>query len=129
MSMTLGELLKEVVETPQSWANRLAIGLTTNSRDVRAGDVFFAVRGGQRHGLEFLEAVRSAGALAVLWEPPWEEALPGDDSLLLLAIPELRRKMGEIASRFYGEPSRHIPVVGITGTDGKTSCAHFLAQA
>jgi UDP-N-acetylmuramoyl-L-alanyl-D-glutamate--2,6-diaminopimelate ligase len=127
--MALGELLQGLVETPYSWADRLATGLTANSRDVRSGEVFFAVRGGQRHGLEFLDTVRSAGALAVLWEPPWDGVLPVDDSLLLLAVPELRRKLGGIASRFYGEPSRHIPVVGITGTDGKTSCAHFLAQA
>jgi UDP-N-acetylmuramoyl-L-alanyl-D-glutamate--2,6-diaminopimelate ligase len=52
-----------------------------------------------------------------------------DDALPLLAAPELRQKMGLITSRFYGEPSRRLQVIGITGTDGKTSCAHFLAQA
>ncbi|MCB1777394.1 MAG: UDP-N-acetylmuramoyl-L-alanyl-D-glutamate--2,6-diaminopimelate ligase [Candidatus Competibacteraceae bacterium] len=129
MSLTLGELLAGFAETPASWAGQRAAGLATDSRQVHPGEVFFAVRGGQRHGLEFLEMARSAGVLAVLWEPPWEGVLPADDSLLLLAVPELRRKLGRIASRFYGEPSRHIPVVGITGTDGKTSCAHFLAQA
>ncbi|MCB1770277.1 MAG: UDP-N-acetylmuramoyl-L-alanyl-D-glutamate--2,6-diaminopimelate ligase [Candidatus Competibacteraceae bacterium] len=128
-SLTLGELLTGFAETPASWADQRVAGLATDSRQVHPGEVFFAVRGGQRHGLEFLEMVRSAGALAVLWEPPWNGILPVDDSLPLLAVPELRRKLGRIASRFYGEPSRHIPVVGITGTDGKTSCAHFLAQA
>lgn len=128
-SLTLGELLAGFAETPASWAGQPVRGLAVDSRVVRPGDVFFAVRGGQRHGLEFLDAVRSTGALAVLWEPPWDSALPVDDSLLLLAILELRQKLGWIASRFYGEPSQHLPVIGITGTDGKTSCTHFLAQA
>lgn len=128
-SLTLGELLAGFARTPVPWAGRPVEGLAADSRTVHPGDVFFAVRGGQRHGLEFLESVRSAGVLAVLWEPPWDGALPADDTLLLLAIPELRQKLGWIASRFYGEPSRRLPVIGITGTDGKTSCAHFLAQA
>lgn len=128
-SLTLGELLAGFAETSAPWADWRVKGLATDSRVVQPGEVFFAVRGGQRHGLEFLETVRSAGALAVLWEPPWDGVLPVDDSLPLLAVPDLRRKLGRIASRFYGEPSRRLPVVGITGTDGKTSCAHFLAQA
>lgn len=128
-SLTLGELLAGFAETPVPWAGRPVEGLAADSRTVHPGDVFFAVRGGQRHGLEFLESVRSAGVLAVLWEPPWNGALPVDDALLLLAVPELRQKLGWIASRFYSEPSRRLPVIGITGTDGKTSCAHFLAQA
>ncbi|MCK7577818.1 MAG: Mur ligase family protein [Chromatiales bacterium] len=56
-------------------------------------------------------------------------ALPTDAVSPLLAAPELRQKLGVIAGRFYGEPSRRLQVVGITGTDGKTSCAHFIAQA
>ncbi len=104
-------------------------GLASDSRNVQPGDLFFAVRGGQRHGLEFLATVKAAGAVAVVWEPTWEGPLPVDDALPLLAAPELRQKLGLIASRFYGEPSRRLQVIGITGTDGKTSCAHFLAQA
>jgi len=127
--LTLSALLARFVETPAQWADWPVLGLAADSRAVRPGDLFFAVRGGQRHGLEFLDAVRSAGVQAVLWEPPWEGVLPTDDSLLLLAVPELRQKLGWIASRFYDEPSRRLHVVGITGTDGKTSCAHFLAQA
>ena len=88
------------------------------------------VRGGNRHGLEFLEAVQAAGAIAVVWEPPYAGPLPAAGSgSPLLAMPDLRRNLGLIASRFYAEPSRHMAVVGITGTDGKTSCAHFIAQA
>jgi UDP-N-acetylmuramoyl-L-alanyl-D-glutamate--2,6-diaminopimelate ligase len=127
--MSLGELLGSFAEVPAPWANLAVTGLASDSRNVQPGDLFFAVRGGQRHGLEFLATVKAAGAVAVVWEPPWDSWFPVDDALPLLAAPELRQKMGLIASRFYGEPSRRLQVIGITGTDGKTSCAHFLAQA
>ncbi|MDS4020096.1 MAG: UDP-N-acetylmuramoyl-L-alanyl-D-glutamate--2,6-diaminopimelate ligase [Candidatus Competibacter sp.] len=126
----LGELLAGFAEVPAALTDRPVTGLAADSREIRSGEVFLAVRGGRRHGLDFLNAVRAAGAMAVLWEPPYDGALPaGDASPALLAVPGLRQKMGLIASRFYGEPSRQLPVVGITGTDGKTSCAHFIAQA
>ena len=127
--MTLGELLAGFAEAPVGLADQPVIGLAVDSSAVRPGDVFFALRGGRRHGLEFLDAVRAAGALAVVWEPPYAGPLPPDAAIPLLAAPDLRRNLGLIASRFYGEPSRRLRVVGITGTDGKTSCAHFIAQA
>ena len=129
MSWSLGELLAGFAEVPAPWATLPVTGLASGSRNVQPGNLFFAVRGGQRHGLEFLATVKAAGAAAVAWEPPWEGPLPMDDALPLLVAPELRQKLGLIASRFYGEPSRRLQIIGITGTDGKTSCAHFLAQA
>ena len=126
----LGRLLAGFAEVPAQWADLPVSGLSADSRTVQAGDLFFARRGGQRHGLEFLDAARAARAAAVIWEPPDDGWLPaGDGGLPLLAAPELGRNLGLIASRFYGEPSRRLAVVGITGTDGKTSCAHFIAQA
>ncbi len=127
---TLGRLLAGFADVPAQWADLPVSGLSADSRTVQAGDLFFARRGGQRHGLEFLDAVRAARAAAVVWEPPDDGWLPaGDGGLPLLAAPDLGRKLGLIASRFYGEPSQQLAVVGITGTDGKTSCAHFIAQA
>ncbi len=128
--MTLGQLLAGFAEAPLALADLAVSGLAAASGAVRPGDLFFALRGGRRHGLEFLDAARAAGARAVLWEPPCDGSLPTEGTAPpLLAVPELRHKMGRIASRFYGEPSRQLQVVGITGTDGKTSCAHFIAQA
>ncbi len=126
---TLRDLLADVAVVPAPLADRPVPGLALDSRAVRPGTVFFALRGANRHGLEFLDAVRTAGALAVVWEPPYAGPLPPEPALPLLAAPELRRQLGLIAGRFYGDPSRRLRVVGITGTDGKTSCAHFIAQA
>ncbi len=129
MPMTLGAVLAGFAAVPAALADHPVLGLAADSGATRPGDVFFALRGGRRHGLEFLDAVRAAGAVAVAWEPPYAGSLPSDAAIPLLAIPDLRRHLGSIASRFYGEPSRRLQVVGITGTDGKTSCAHFIAQA
>lgn len=130
MPLTLGELLAGFADVPGNLVERPVVGLATDSRAVRPGDVFFALCGGSRHGLEFLEMARTAGALAVVWEPPYDGPLPAaEQALPLLAVPELRQKLGLIVGRFYHEPSRRLRVAGITGTDGKTSCAHFVAQA
>ncbi len=128
--VTLGELLAGFATVPVDLAGQPVSGLAVDSGSVRPGDVFFALRGGRRHGLEFLDAARAAGARVVLWEPPYAESVPEKGTAPpLVAVPDLRRFSGPIASRFHGEPSRRLRVVGITGTDGKTSCAHFIAQS
>lgn len=130
MTLTLGELMSGYAEVPANVAGRPVAGLAIDSRAVRPGDLFFALQGGSRHGLAFLAAVEQAGASAVAWEPPYPGASPvpaGD--LPMLAVPGLRQKLGPIIARHYGQPSRGLRAIGITGTDGKTSCAHFIAQA
>jgi UDP-N-acetylmuramoyl-L-alanyl-D-glutamate--2,6-diaminopimelate ligase len=108
-------------------------GLATDSRQVRPGDLFLAVSGLQHHGLEHACAAVAAGAVAVAWEPEAGRPDLADLAEALVvpacAVPELRARLGHIASRFYGAPSRELFVVGVTGTDGKTSCTHFLAEA
>ena len=126
---SLTRLLAGFAEVPARWADVPVTGLAVDSRQAQPGDVFLAIRGGQQHGLEFLADVQAAGVRAVVWEPPWRGSFAAHESLPLVAVPDLRQSLGLIASRFYGDPSRSLQVVGITGTDGKTSCAHFIAQA
>ena len=130
MSLTLGELLAGYAVVPAELAGRPLAGLAIDSRALRPGEVFFALRGGNRHGLEFSRAAETAAASAIVWEPPYQGPLLATErGTPLLAVPELRQKLGPIIARYYGEPARRLRVVGLTGTDGKTSCAHFIAQA
>ncbi|MDD5330696.1 MAG: UDP-N-acetylmuramoyl-L-alanyl-D-glutamate--2,6-diaminopimelate ligase [Sulfuricella sp.] len=101
--------------------------LAVDSRQVRPGDTFAAYPGERLDGRKFIAQAISAGANAVLWERAgfeWnvEWKVPN------LGIDGLRDKIGGIAGQVYGEPSRRLWTIGITGTNGKTSCSHWLAQ-
>jgi UDP-N-acetylmuramoyl-L-alanyl-D-glutamate--2,6-diaminopimelate ligase len=103
-------------------------GLAVDSRKVKPGDLFLAWPGERADGRRFIDQAIGAGAAAVLWDSrgfQWNAAwkLPN------LGVPELRAHLGDIASHFYGHPSRHLWVAGVTGTNGKTSCSHWIAQS
>lgn len=124
---TLRSLLSGIAEIDASHDRAIA-GLSLDSRAARAGDCFFAVRGVARHGREFLEAALARGVAAILVEDE-EPGVTLRAAVPILALPNLRAEVGRIASRFYGEPSRALQVLGVTGTNGKTSVTHLLAQA
>ena len=109
-------------------------GLSLDSRDVQSGDLFVALEGQSEHGLAFAQMAVSNGAVAVLCDRKFDQYCQQILSALMMRaicipIDNLKENLGEIASRFYGEPSKKIFTVGITGTDGKTSVSHFIAQA
>ena len=102
--------------------------LVTDSRQIKPGDTFLAYAGDITDGRKFIPQAIAAGANAVLWDPQnftWnhEWRIPA------LAIDELKAKAGLIASHVYDQPSEKLWMVGITGTNGKTSCSHWYAQA
>ncbi|HLQ11752.1 MAG TPA: UDP-N-acetylmuramoyl-L-alanyl-D-glutamate--2,6-diaminopimelate ligase [Steroidobacteraceae bacterium] len=104
--------------------------LTLDSREVRAGAAFLACRGRTHHGVEFAADAVAAGARAILWEPaPGTGAPHFDPPVLVVAVPDLSAQAGFIADRFFGAPSARLLVTGITGTNGKTTCAWLLANA
>jgi UDP-N-acetylmuramoyl-L-alanyl-D-glutamate--2,6-diaminopimelate ligase len=127
-AMLLSELLPDVAGVPRDLA---VTGLVQDSRAVRPGDAFVAVgpvaNDMASHGLRFAKQAMQAGAVAVLFEPPapGEWPAPAD----AIAVPQLQARIGAIADRFHGGPSRQITVVGVTGTNGKTSTVQLLSQA
>ena len=101
--------------------------LVTDSRAIKQGDTFVAYPGETADGRHFIGQAIANGANAVIWEAQdfiWNEAwqIPN------LALVNLRQHAGEIADYVYGHPSKNLWVVGITGTNGKTSCSHWIAQ-
>jgi UDP-N-acetylmuramoyl-L-alanyl-D-glutamate--2,6-diaminopimelate ligase len=104
--------------------------ITLDSRQVRPGGAFLACRGSRHHGLDFAASVAAKGAAAILWEPDGSLQPPEFSSdIVVTAVPQLSARVSSIANRFFGSPSQHIDVVGVTGTNGKTTCAWLLAQA
>ncbi|MDP9011901.1 MAG: UDP-N-acetylmuramoyl-L-alanyl-D-glutamate--2,6-diaminopimelate ligase [Pseudomonadota bacterium] len=105
--------------------------LTLDSREVRAGTLFFALPGRQSHGLNHAAEAAARGASVVLWDPddaPAGAEVASRDGLFAAPVAGLRKLVGRIADRFFGWPSSHMRIIGITGTNGKTTCAYLLAQ-
>ncbi len=103
--------------------------LTLDSRAARAGSLFLALPGRSVHGLKFAAEAARRGASAVLYEPSADISLPKlPADVFAAAIPGLEDLVGRIADRFFNWPSSQLRVTGITGTNGKTTCAYLLAQ-
>lgn len=107
---------------------RGATALTTDSRNVAAGGAFIAWPGYARDGRSFVAPALAAGAVASLVEAEGAEAFDFSDERIA-ALRGLKAATGEIAHGFYGEPSRALDVVAVTGTNGKTSTSWWVAQA
>ncbi|WP_210399136.1 Mur ligase family protein [Steroidobacter denitrificans] len=104
--------------------------MTLDSRAVRPGSAFVALAGARTHGIRFAAQAAQAGARAILWEPSAAVTRPRlPAGTALIAVPDLAESLGDIADRFFDSPSADLRVAGITGTNGKTTTAHVLAQA
>jgi UDP-N-acetylmuramoyl-L-alanyl-D-glutamate--2,6-diaminopimelate ligase len=129
---TLGGLLQDFCG-PAIRHDVQVAGLALDSRKVQAGDLFLAVAGHRTHGLQHARQAIALGAVAVAWEPVAGNGGLAEMAALLpapvVAVPGLGQVVGLIADRFYGHPSRGLFTIGVTGTDGKTSVSHFIAQA
>jgi UDP-N-acetylmuramoyl-L-alanyl-D-glutamate--2,6-diaminopimelate ligase len=102
--------------------------LATDSRAVKAGDTFIAYPGESRDGRDYIAQAIANGAASVLWDADdfswnsrWRVANAG--------VRHLRRKAGVIAGEVYGRPSAQLWTIGVTGTNGKTSCSQWIAQS
>jgi UDP-N-acetylmuramoyl-L-alanyl-D-glutamate--2,6-diaminopimelate ligase len=102
--------------------------LVTDSRAIRPGDTFVAYPGENLDGRKYIPQAIAAGASSVLWDSAgfvWDSTWKVPN----LPVNALRSAAGVIADHVYGHPSDKLWLIGITGTNGKTSCSHWIAQA
>lgn len=125
LTMTLSELLEGIADAPAI----VISGLSDDSRRVSPGTAFVACGGASAHGLDFAGAAIDAGAAAILWDSSTGDAAKAVGSVPFVAVPDLAARLGEIANRWYDTPSAAVSVVGVTGTNGKTTVAWLVAQA
>jgi len=105
-------------------------GLCLDSRQAQPGDAFFALPGELHDGREFITQAIDRGAVAVVHPHRHPRSLlSGGGEVPQIEIADLAQSVGHIAARFYGAPSSRMRVIGITGTNGKTTCAWLAAQA
>ena len=101
--------------------------LVLDSRQMKPGALFLGVPGQNVDGRDFVPHALGAGAAAIVCDHDWR--VPKNVEVPCFKVVDLRRNISLIANRFYGFPSRVMCIVGITGTNGKTTCAFLLAQA
>ncbi|HET8711386.1 MAG TPA: Mur ligase domain-containing protein, partial [Spongiibacteraceae bacterium] len=126
---TLGDLLPGVAAALSPLP---VAGLAIDSRRVRAGDIFLAYPGESADGRLFVDQAVARGAVAIVAESaPVTGGISerSDLAVPVIRLPHLREQVSVIAGRFYDLPSAAMNVVGVTGTNGKTSCTQLLAQA
>lgn len=126
-AMRLDTLLAGYADAGE-FSDVLVRGLSLDSRTVAEGDAFVALQGSREHGIGFAASAFERGSRIVLAEcaPAVTQAVIAGD---VLWIDGLREKLGAIAARFFGDPSRSLRVTGVTGTNGKTSIVQLLARA
>ncbi len=124
--MTLAQLADGLFDV-SGHETALVTGLSCDSRTLQTGDAFIAVQGFTAHGLSYLQTEQASKASVVLFEAP----APNDylQPANALAVAYLKQKQAQIADRFYGSPSKLIKMIGVTGTNGKTSSVQLIAEA
>ncbi|WP_457675713.1 UDP-N-acetylmuramoyl-L-alanyl-D-glutamate--2,6-diaminopimelate ligase [Thiolapillus sp.] len=128
-----GELLSLLSLAEGGWQHIPLSDLTLDSRQVRPGSLFLALKGSSGHGLGHLSQALEQGAALVLAEVSDEWSAENIRSLEapvpVLPVEGLRERASDIAARFFGDPAARMRMIGVTGTNGKTSVSLFLAQA
>ncbi len=120
----LSEILQsESIRSFTASCNPEIVALTYDSRAVKEGSCFFAVSGTRVDGHDFIEAAVEAGASAVVCERLPEKL---SDSVSYVVVSDTNTAMADMAAAFYDNPSHEINLVGVTGTNGKTTVATLL---
>lgn len=122
----LGELIEV---SDQTLAAIQVSGVELDSRQVSAGDVFLACAGFAVDGRDYIDQAIAAGAVAVLAEQNDQWANYSErNGVPVLVVENLSQKISGIAGQFFDHPSKQLPVLAVTGTNGKTSCTQLLMQ-
>ncbi len=127
-SRSLKTLLRDRVTIPSVldvWVH----GMSADSRRIRAGDAFLALAGSGGDGWAHVDDAADRGASAILMEAAEAGGTPREyRDAVLVPVPALRDSVAGLADSFFDHPSAHLTVVGVTGTNGKTSVTRFLAD-
>ena len=121
---TLADLLQGFAAAPAIEIS----DISSDSRSLKPGDLFLACGGANSHGLDYVADAVTAGVAAIAWDSSTAKGPAAEVGVPMIAVPDLAKHLGEIANRFYARPVEAVKVVGVTGTNGKTTVAWLIAQ-
>ncbi|MGC8121611.1 UDP-N-acetylmuramoyl-L-alanyl-D-glutamate--2,6-diaminopimelate ligase [Marinobacter sp. VGCF2001] len=124
---SVSTLLQGIMDVPSVFDVTIH-GLKTDSREVNPGDAFVALAGARTAAEHYVGPAIAAGATAVLLEVSEQQECYERQGALIIPVQGLRARLGRIADRFFEHPSRHLRVIGVTGTNGKTSVTQYISQ-
>ena len=119
-------LISASIPVPADLPEAVVTGIVFDSRSVQAGNVFVAVRGRQTDGHQYVQAARDKGALIIVAQDVVPDNWSGP---LWICVTDSAQALGDLAAAFYNHPSRSLQLIGVTGTNGKTTVATLLFQA
>ncbi len=126
--ISLAELISGYGTVPDIYNDIIIQDLKLDSRMVVAGDLFIAIKGDQYNGSDYIENAIANGARAILIDSNDNIYFP-KQCIPLIAIAQLKKNLSAIAGRFFQNPSLNMRIIGVTGTNGKTSCVQYISQA
>lgn len=124
--MILRELLRDIeIQEKLNYDDELEIiGLTDDSRKVEPGFIFFARKGTKENGESYISEALHKGAICIIRESPPDHSL----KCTQIQVRDIKKIMGKLVLRFYGNPEKDLVFIGITGTNGKSSTSFFLKE-
>ena len=126
--MKLRELLATVnsVEIPQALVDAEVKGIKTNSHACSEGDLFIGMPGTRVDGGEFWPSAIASGAIAAIVSPQAAQKNPPNDEAVVISANDMTKACAEIAAAFYAYPGQKLKLIGVTGTNGKTTTTHLI---
>lgn len=127
--MLLSQLLKTIADVP-AYLNCDISHLAIDSRKIKQGSLFIALKGSHYDATNYIAQAIEQGVEAILVDAAslQDEKVIVEKDVPLVSIFNLQQRVGEIAARFYAIPAKKMYLIGVTGTNGKTSCTHYIAQ-
>ncbi|HEX7063874.1 MAG TPA: UDP-N-acetylmuramoyl-L-alanyl-D-glutamate--2,6-diaminopimelate ligase [Bacillales bacterium] len=121
--MQLKTLLQSLIACEADFPDNPSVtSVETDSRHVGEGSLFICIRGSHFDGHKFVDQVAESGAVAIVADHPVEASIP------VVIVPDTRRASAVLADAFYGQPTKQLHLVGVTGTNGKTTTTHLIEK-